>query len=137
MSTAAQTSMIPGRAWCRQSLSPGGCESARSRVSAAASTTASDGAPPPGEAAAAFAAAGDPATAAATPPEKIWLTTFEDLTWPGGTEDLYFTASEDRSEVRPPPIIRDRTREVWIPTDVVLGLGVFAFFIIRRRRTQP
>jgi hypothetical protein len=66
----------------------------------------------------------------------VWLTAFEDNTWPGGTEDLYFSASGDVGEVRPPPIIRHRIAWIWIPSDLVLALGVVCFLLIRRRKRK-
>ena len=67
-------------------------------------------------------------------PETMWLTAFEDNTWPGGTEDLYFSAHSDQSEVRPPPITRKIPAYIWIPPDVILGIGLLILFIRKRRQ---
>lgn len=74
--------------------------------------------------------------AAITLPETIWLTTFEDNTWPGsgGTGDLYFEPSADQAEMRPPPIIRYNKHYIWIPPDVLLGIGFLIAWFVRRRR---
>jgi hypothetical protein len=69
-----------------------------------------------------------------TLPAETRLTAFEDKTWPGGTNDLYFTDSDDQSEVRPPPIIRHRRIDFPVPLDLVLVAGLLIFFFVRRRR---
>ena len=65
-------------------------------------------------------------------PKSTWLTAFEDSTWPGGAEDLYFTASDDSTAVMPPPFVRHKVSYVRIPADVVLGALFFGFAIYRR-----
>ena len=85
-------------------------------------------------ASAVLAGLGDAETNPIELPETTWLTAFEDKTWPGGTEDLYFTPHSDQDEVHPPPIIRKRPAYFPLPLDVILGIGMLIFLIRRRRQ---
>ena len=70
---------------------------------------------------------------AAELPRTAWLTKFEDPTWPGGVEDLYFDRADDPSPVIPVKIER-RTRSIPVLPDVVVALGGIGLWIHWRRR---
>lgn len=70
---------------------------------------------------------------AAELPLTAWLTKFEDPTWPGGVEDLYFDRADDPSPVIPVKIER-RTRSIPVLPDVVVALGGIGLWIHWRRR---
>ncbi|MDB4382768.1 DUF2330 domain-containing protein [Akkermansiaceae bacterium] len=56
-------------------------------------------------------------------PDATWLTAFEDETWPGGAEDLYFRSSQDQNPITPATIIKAEIRMFHLPLDlVILGL---------------
>ncbi|MEZ6188622.1 MAG: DUF2330 domain-containing protein [Planctomycetota bacterium] len=68
-------------------------------------------------------------------PAGAWLHCFEDSTWPGGTEDLFFTPAAEQTEVLPPPVQVTRTEEIPIPLELIaLGAGGVWFVRWRRRR---
>jgi hypothetical protein len=63
----------------------------------------------------------------------VWLTAFEDETWPSGTEDLYFSDVPD-AESLIPVITRKQAVPLFIPFDVILLLiGGFAYWRHKRR----
>lgn len=58
-------------------------------------------------------------------PDVTWLTSFEDETWPGGAEDLYFKPSPEKEAVNPAPIVKAEVKVIRLPLDVILvGVGV-------------
>ena len=75
--------------------------------------------------------------AGAAPAESLakatWLTVLEDRTWPGGTDDLFFTRARDASPVVP---TYRRSIEIPVPVDVVAVAGFAGFWIRRRRRRK-
>jgi hypothetical protein len=80
----------------------------------------------------------DPALGGALPfsvPPGAWLTMFEDRASPRpGTDDLFFAAASDRGPVKPPPVMLDRTSKVPVPLDLVAGLGLVMWMVVRRVR---
>ena len=69
-------------------------------------------------------------------PAGAWLTAFEDPTWPGGEEDLWFSADPRGEELIPTITVWDE-REVPIPLEpVVLVLGVVALVLVLRRGSR-
>lgn len=68
------------------------------------------------------------------PPNALWLTAFEDNTWPGGAEDLYFQPSSTEDAITPPPIIRIKTATHNIPTDLVLFVVLVGCNYYRKKR---
>ena len=73
--------------------------------------------------------------AGAAPAESLeqarWLTVFDDSTWPGGTEDLFFSRSKEQSKVIPTYAV---PRNIPLPLDVLAAVGFVAFRIRKRRR---
>lgn len=71
------------------------------------------------------------------PPERAWLTVYEDrVDTRRGLGDLVFTPTNDRRIVTPPPIIEEDRRDIPLPLDVLLGLGLvggLALWVSRRR----
>jgi Uncharacterized protein conserved in bacteria (DUF2330) len=66
----------------------------------------------------------------------LWLTAFEDTTWPSGTEDLYFQPASDPEPVVP-VVVRTKEVPVFIPLDLVaLALGGFFFWRYRKHNRQ-
>ena len=65
-------------------------------------------------------------------PGSVWLSAFEDRTWPSGAEDLYFSASDDTAAVVPPPIIREQVTYVRFPLDVLLCVFIFGGGLLRQ-----
>ncbi|NBV44126.1 MAG: DUF2330 domain-containing protein [Planctomycetia bacterium] len=61
---------------------------------------------------------------AMNPPANLWLTAFDDPTWPSGTEDLRFTHEAGGTEYQE-VVRRVNQRTIPVPLDV-LGLGVAA-----------
>ncbi|MCO5166248.1 MAG: DUF2330 domain-containing protein [Planctomycetes bacterium] len=64
-----------------------------------------------------------------------WLTAFEDTTWPGGEEDLWFS-TDPKGEELIPTIVVWRDVDVMIPVEPfgVLGVVGVLLFVHRRRR---
>ncbi len=72
-------------------------------------------------------------------PESTWLTAFDDETWPGGAEDLYFKPSLEKDAITPPPIVRSEITTIHFPLDVILLCLVLGIAIYRKnakRRTR-
>ncbi len=61
-----------------------------------------------------------------------WLTAFEDPTWPGGTEDLFFALDPEGAPFQR-VIEHEVRREVPIPLDVLAAVGLGALLLVRRR----
>ena len=68
------------------------------------------------------------------PPNTLWLTAFEDKTWPGGAEDLYFHSSSSKDAITPPPFITTKTTTQNIPTDLVLFVVLVGCNSYRKKR---
>ena len=69
--------------------------------------------------------------------EASWLTAFEDKTWPGGAEDLYFKPSSEKEAITPPPIIRAQISTIYFPLDLILlciAVGLYQFKKRAKRR---
>lgn len=62
-----------------------------------------------------------------------WLSAFEDETWPGGEEDLYFKTSSDQKAISPRAIIRAQVEMIYLPLDVILLCLLVAVYFYRRR----
>lgn len=63
-------------------------------------------------------------------PNSAWLTAFEDSTWPGGAEDLYFVSSPESNAITPPPIVKADITTLHFPLDLILGclfLGTYHY----------
>lgn len=67
-------------------------------------------------------------------PADLWLHSFEDTTWPSGTEDLFFGAAPEQTEVLPEPVQLARTEELPIPLELLLLIGGGVWVVRRRRR---
>lgn len=68
-------------------------------------------------------------------PANAWLTMFEDSASPRpGTDDLFFTTSANASALTPEPVIVDNREKLPIPLDVLAGLGIVGWVVIRRRK---
>jgi len=66
-------------------------------------------------------------------PERMWLTAWDDPTWPSSQEDLWFgfdPGGVSYQEVR--TVVRDRL--IYLPIDVLGFLAIGAGLVIRRRR---
>ncbi len=61
-----------------------------------------------------------------------WLTVFEDGTWPGGSEDLYFESLPEAEVVIPPPTIRTQARILWFPLDLILVSLGLVWIVVRK-----
>lgn len=73
---------------------------------------------------------------AAELPMTAWLTKFEDRTWPGGAEDLYFGRAADSSPLIPISY-ETRAETIPLPTDlIVVALGGIGLWFHRRRRRR-
>jgi len=80
----------------------------------------------------------DAVPASYQPGEGVWLNAFEDRTWPSGTEDLFFSAAAEQTQVEPPPVIIEDHRDVPVPVDIiVVVLGAIAFGVYRLKRKKP
>ncbi|MBX3472703.1 MAG: DUF2330 domain-containing protein [Planctomycetes bacterium] len=66
-----------------------------------------------------------------------WLTAFEDETWPGGEEDLWFSTDPKGAELIPTIVVWDDV-DVMIPVEPfgVLGVVGVLLFVHRRRRAK-
>lgn len=66
------------------------------------------------------------------------LTVFEDKTWPGGAEDLYFRSSPETGVVIPPPIVKSQISTIHLPVDLLLGIIVlfYAYRRFTKRRSE-
>ena len=64
---------------------------------------------------------------------STWLTTFEDNTWPGGADDLYFKSSPTKESLIPPPIMRADVSTIQLPLDVI-GVILIAGVLIYKKR---
>ena len=69
-------------------------------------------------------------------PFRTWLSAFEDETWPGGEEDLYFKTSSDQEAISPRAIIRAQVDMIHLPLDVILLCLLVAAYLYRRRVTR-
>lgn len=73
---------------------------------------------------------------AADVPAGAWLTAIEDPTWPGGEEDLFFSADPQGAELIPTITIH-RDRELYVPLEPVVlllvGVGVWRWRAGRAR----
>jgi hypothetical protein len=73
----------------------------------------------------------------AVPPQEkrsgeLWLSVFDDQTWPSGDKDLYFKPAVDQASIVPDPVtVR---KKVFFPLDVLLLLGMVVGLTRRRRR---
>ena len=68
--------------------------------------------------------------------DGAWLTTFEDRTWPSGTDDLAFAFDPAAAPYQ--RVIEDVVnRDVLVPLDVLALAGVGLAFAARRRTTAP
>jgi len=67
-------------------------------------------------------------------PAGSWLSVFEDETWPGGKDDLYFQRATEQASIEPPPFYQHK--KVLIPLDVMFVLGSAGLLAVwgRRRR---
>jgi hypothetical protein len=77
-----------------------------------------------------------PAGALAPLGEGAWLTTFDDRTWPGGTEDLTF-ALDPKGEEHQEVYYRYTDRTLPLPPDAILGLGLLGLFLRRKLKGAP
>ncbi|MCW8138807.1 MAG: DUF2330 domain-containing protein [Planctomycetota bacterium] len=70
-------------------------------------------------------------------PAGAWLTAFEDQTWPGGEEDLWFSTDPKGAELIPTVVVWDDV-DVMIPVEPfgVLGVVGVLLFVRRRRRAS-
>lgn len=70
-------------------------------------------------------------------PSSAWLTMFEDSASPRpGTDDLFFTSSASAVPVTPDPVIVDNREKIPIPLDVLAGLGIVGWVVMRRRKKK-
>jgi hypothetical protein len=63
--------------------------------------------------------------------DGAWLTAFDDMAWPGGTEDLWFRSAEQQASYVP-VVTRRRSVAIPLPLDVLAVGGLFVW--LRRRR---
>ena len=68
-----------------------------------------------------------------TTPNSAWLTAFEDNTWPGGAEDLYFVPSPKKEAIVPDSIIKAEVSTMRIPLDIVLIVLFIAGYFYKKR----
>jgi hypothetical protein len=66
-------------------------------------------------------------------PEALWLTFFEDKTWPGGADDLFFKPSPDQNPKKPAPLIRAQMKMIYCPLDLVVLVALLVFYLVWRR----
>ena len=69
--------------------------------------------------------------------KQRFVTTFVDESFPRrGTDEVTFTDATDQAEVKQPPVIVERPREIPIPVDLLLalGAGITVIVVVRRRR---
>lgn len=66
-------------------------------------------------------------------PDSSWLTAFEDQTWPGGAEDLYFHPSPEKDAITPPPIVKSEITMIRFPVDLILLCLVSGIYLSRKR----
>jgi hypothetical protein len=72
--------------------------------------------------------------AGVAPPDALaeagWITMFEDRTWPGGTEDLFFRRNSDAAPIVP---VVDGRKAIPLPLDVLVFLAGGGLWLLRRR----
>jgi hypothetical protein len=72
------------------------------------------------------------------PAGAAWLTAWEDDATPRpGTDDLFFSRDPDQSPLVPPPVVVDFPQTFPIPVDVIVLLGLGAWWLRRRARSRP
>lgn len=65
-------------------------------------------------------------------PKEGWLTVFEDHTWPGGIDDLFFEPAISQDRIIPRSIENVKKVSIPLPLDVALCIGLF----LRYRRNK-
>ncbi len=69
-------------------------------------------------------------------PEAPWLTVMVDRSTKRASDDVYFTAAKDRSEVKPPPVIDEQRIEIPMEVIVLVVFVAGALLWVARRRSR-